>query len=172
MTGTATILTGADVAPVEARETMSPMSSPTPPNASPTAAEKIAAEKIAAEKYVSLRTKKRNGDEVATPVWIAALPDGSLGFTTDLTSGKAKRIRNFPEVTLQACTARGALKDGSSAVAATAAVLTGPDAAPVQAAIKAKYGFMVSLIEFGATVRRVVTRGEQSPPTAIRIVVG
>jgi PPOX class probable F420-dependent enzyme len=124
---------------------------------------------IASEKYVSLRTKKRNGDEVATPVWIAALADGSLGFTTDLTSGKAKRIRNFPEVTLQACNARGALKPGTTAVDATATVLSGAEAEPVQAAIKAKYGLMVSLIELGATVRRVVTRGEQSPAAAIRI---
>jgi len=118
---------------------------------------------------VSLRTKKRNGDEVATPVWIAALGDGALGFTTDLTSGKAKRIRNFADVTLQPCNARGVVKDATTAVTGTATVLSGADVEPVQAAIKAKYGLIVSLIGVAYTVRRVVTRGAQSPPAAIRI---
>jgi hypothetical protein len=40
------------------------------------------ASSIATEKYVSLSTHKNNGDLVATPAWIAALPDGSIGFTT------------------------------------------------------------------------------------------
>eukprot|EP01041_Mallomonas_annulata_P039253 gene39252-62897_t len=68
---------------------------------------------IASEKYVSLSTRKKNGDLVATPVWIAPLADGALGFTTDLTSAKVKRIRNFADVTLQPCTARGAVKEGT-----------------------------------------------------------
>jgi PPOX class probable F420-dependent enzyme len=124
---------------------------------------------IASEKYVSLRTKKRNGDEVATPVWIAALADGSLGFTTDLTSGKAKRIRNFPEVTLQPCNSRGVPKPGSEPVTARATVLSGADAAPIEQAIKAKYGFMVTLINVGYTIGRVVRRREKQPGGAIRL---
>ena len=36
---------------------------------------------IAAEKYVSLVTFRKNGDAVASPVWITSLPDGSAGFS-------------------------------------------------------------------------------------------
>ena len=82
---------------------------------------------IADEKYVVLTTTKKNGQTVPTPVWIAPLPDGSLGFTTELTSGKVKRIRNFPDVTLQASNVRGVVKPGSSPVTARASVLTGDD---------------------------------------------
>jgi PPOX class probable F420-dependent enzyme len=124
---------------------------------------------IANEKYVSLSTRKKNGDLLATPVWIAALPDGTLGFTTDLTSAKVKRIRNFADVTLQPCNARGALKEATESVAATATVLTGPDIAPVEAAIKAKYGVMVSLIGVGYAIGRIVSRKPKSPPAAIRL---
>jgi PPOX class probable F420-dependent enzyme len=124
---------------------------------------------IANEKYVSLSTRKKNGDLVATPVWIAALPAGALGFTTDLTSAKVKRIRNFADVTLQPCNARGALKEATESVAATATVLTGADIAPVEAAIKAKYGVMVSLIGVGYAIGRIVSRKPKSPPAAIRL---
>ena len=86
---------------------------------------------IADEKYVVLTTTKKNGQTVPTPVWIAPLPDGSLGFTTELTSGKVKRIRNFPDVTLQASNVRGVVKPGSSPVTARASVLTGDDGTAV-----------------------------------------
>ena len=124
---------------------------------------------IANEKYVSLSTRKKNGDVVATPVWIAPLPGGAMGFTTDLTSAKVKRIRNFADVTLQPCNARGAVKEGTVPVAATATVLTGADIAPVEAAIKAKYRLMVSLIGVGYAIGRIVSRKPKSPPAAIRI---
>jgi uncharacterized protein len=124
---------------------------------------------IAAEKYVAITTTKRNGDAVTSPVWIAGLPDGSLGFTTDLTSGKVKRIRNFPEVTLQPCNARGAIKPGSTLVHARATVLTDTDIADVTAAIKAKYGFMVSTMNALYSVREFFSRKPGSPAAAIRL---
>jgi uncharacterized protein len=113
---------------------------------------------ISDEKYVLITTTRRNGQTVSSPVWIAPLADGSAGFTTDMTSGKVKRIRNHPAVTLQACSVRGKIKPGSEAVAATASVLTGADAAPIQAAIKAKYGFMITLLGIGEKLRVLFKR--------------
>lgn len=127
---------------------------------------------LANEKYVSLATRKKNGHAVSTPVWIAALPDGALGFTTELASGKVKRIRNFADVTLQACNSRGALKDGTTAVPATATVLTDADAAPVEAAIAAKYGFMFTLINSASAIGRFVRRKPKAPSAAIRLELG
>lgn len=57
-------------------------------------------------RYVSLRTFRRTGVAVDTPVWAAA--DGSrLYVMTTLSTGKAKRIRNNPLVEVAACDMRG-----------------------------------------------------------------
>ena len=124
---------------------------------------------LAAEKYVALVTTKKNGTHVSTPVWIAPLPDGALGFTTELASGKVKRIRNFPSVSLQPSNSRGTVKPGSTPVAATASVLTGADVAPVLAAIKQKYGFFVVLIGALDALRKLVKRSNGAERVAIRI---
>jgi PPOX class probable F420-dependent enzyme len=124
---------------------------------------------LADEKYVVLTTTKRSGDKVPTAVWIAGMPGGALGFTTDLTSGKAKRIRNFPEVTLQPCNSRGVPKPGTEPVSARATVLSGADAEPIEQAIKAKYGFMVTLVNVGYEIGRIVRRRQKQPSGAIRI---
>lgn len=124
---------------------------------------------IGDEKYVSLTTTKKNGDTVSSPVWIAALAGGALGFTTDSTSGKVKRIRNFPEVTLQPCNSRGVVKDGSSPVAATATVVTESDVDAVAAAINAKYGMMVKVMGAVYAVRGLFSRGPKSSRAAVRL---
>mgnify|MGYP000473367737 CR=1 FL=1 len=62
---------------------------------------------LAREKYVSLTTFRRDGSPVATPVWIAALDDGRLAFTTDPSSWKVKRVRRNATVELRPCTVRG-----------------------------------------------------------------
>lgn len=110
---------------------------------------------IADEKYVLLTTTRRNGDTVPTPVWIAPLPDGLAGFTTDLTSGKVKRIRNNPSVTLQPCSVRGRVTPGSTVVTATAEAVTGADAAAITKAINGKYWAMAKLIGIGGLLRKV-----------------
>ena len=124
---------------------------------------------IADEKYVVLTTTKKNGQTVPTPVWIAPLADGSLGFTTELTSGNVKRIRNFPDVTLQASNVRGVVKPGSSPVTARASVLTGDDGTAVETAIAAKYPVMVGLFRVGASLRKLVKRSDPAPRAAIRV---
>ncbi|MEZ5249426.1 MAG: hypothetical protein R2713_09520 [Ilumatobacteraceae bacterium] len=43
---------------------------------------------LADEKYVVLTTTRKDGRSVPTPVWIAALPDGALGFTTELRAAR------------------------------------------------------------------------------------
>ncbi len=113
---------------------------------------------IADETYVLLTTFRRNGDAVPTPVWIAALPDGTAGFTTEDGSGKVKRIRNNPRVTLQPCDMRGRVKAGSAVVEATAAVLVGDAARPVRDAIRRRHPVMTSMFKVADLFRRVVRR--------------
>lgn len=126
---------------------------------------------IADEKYVVLTTRRKNGQTVPTAVWIARLPDGSMGFTTDLTSGKVKRIRNFADVTLQPSNMRGVVRPGTEPVAATASILTGTEVDPVETAILKKYGIPARLIGLGAAIRKLLKRNAPDERAAIRLVL-
>src|SRR4051812_42665636 len=92
------------------------------------------------EKYLLLTTFKRDGSPVASPVWVAALEGGTIGFYTSSGSGKAKRLAHTTRVTVQPCDARGRPASGSQAVEATARVVTGPELEAIRAKIVAKYG--------------------------------
>jgi uncharacterized protein len=98
---------------------------------------------LAGEKYVSLTTYRKNGESSAKPVWITGLGDGRIGFTTDATSLKVKRIRNDGRVRLQPCDMRGNVRAGTSPVDADAVILDDGegDEAIVRAAIAKKYGW-------------------------------
>ena len=126
---------------------------------------------IADHKYVSFTTFKKNGDAVSCPVWIAPLGNGSAGFTTDATSGKVKRLRNNPKVTLQACDMRGRVTADQQVVEATAVPVTGADAELVTAAIKKKYGLPVTVIGALAALRAFVTRKKASERAAVVITL-
>lgn len=109
-------------------------------------------------RYVSIATRRRNGATVDTAVWIVDLGDGTVGFTTDVTAGKVKRIRNFPEVTLQPCDRRGLIDPGAPTWTGAAKVLTGDAARPVVAAIRRKYGWQVVAIDVASWIRSLWTR--------------
>lgn len=44
------------------------------------------------EKYLLFTTFERDGTPVSSPVWVAALDGGSVGFYTSSGTGKAKRL--------------------------------------------------------------------------------
>ena len=67
----------------------------------------LAAMSLENEKYVLLTTFRRDGRAVSTPVWLVQMPDGEFGFSTGSESGKAKRLRHTPRVTLQGCDRSG-----------------------------------------------------------------
>ena len=123
---------------------------------------------IADEKYVLLTTFRRNGDAVATPVWIVALPESAAGFTTEIDSGKVKRIVNNPSVTLQACNMRGSVRPGAPVVNATAEVLQGAAAHEVGTAINRKYRAATALLAVGGFLHKLLRRVE-APNCAIRM---
>ena len=123
---------------------------------------------ITDEKYVLLTTFRKNGDGVGTPVWIVSLSDGTAGFTTEVDSGKVKRIRNNPSVTLQACNLRGKVTADSAVVTATADVLLGADARPVTKAVRRKYRVAILLLDVGTLFRKLLRRAE-AEECAIRL---
>ena len=103
---------------------------------------------LADERYISIESFKKDGQGVRTPVWCAPL-EGAIVVVTDGTSYKVKRIRRNPKVRLAPCDARGNVRgewaDGE------ASIMTDPDRIKrAHAALKAKYGWQVGVLDLGA----------------------
>lgn len=114
---------------------------------------------LADETYVSLTTYRRSGEGVATPVWVVAADDGDLGVWTASESGKVKRLRHEPRVSVQPCDVRGRVRPGTEPVTGTAEVVrSGRRYDQVQAAVDAKYGALARLTRLGGRLRRLVAR--------------
>jgi PPOX class probable F420-dependent enzyme len=102
-------------------------------------------------RFVRLATFRKSGEEVATPVWFV-LHDGRLHVTTPPGSGKMKRIRNDPRVTLTPSDFRGRPKGGPT-VEGIARDVGDEPAAGVEAALLRKYWFGMRMLRlFGRDV--------------------
>ncbi|MFN8544925.1 MAG: PPOX class F420-dependent oxidoreductase [Candidatus Binatia bacterium] len=101
--------------------------------------------------YVSLRSYKRDGSPVDTPVWAAPL-EGTLVVFTLRDSFKVKRIRRNPRVQVARCGMFGAVsgtwRDGTCRI-----VESPTDEARAYHALDAKYGWQMRL---GTLMRRFV----------------
>jgi len=109
---------------------------------------------VAANRYISLTTYRRDGTPVATPVWVADLGDGTVGFTTGADSGKVKRLGHTPDVRVAPCNARGVVPPGSPVWAGSARVARAADHARVRAAVASRYGWQFRLVELAGRLRR------------------
>ena len=96
--------------------------------------------------YISLATRKRSGEWVATPVWFA--PDkGSYYVFSAGNAGKVKRLRNFSESRIAACTFNGTLT--GDWLDTQAYVLDDKtDQAIALAALRRKYGLQMLAADF------------------------
>lgn len=91
---------------------------------------------IRGQKYISLKTFRKSGAPVATPVWFGE-EDEKLYVMTRSISGKYKRIRNNPAVRVAPCTIRGVATGAESA--AGARILPSEEQARARATIERKY---------------------------------
>ncbi len=104
-------------------------------------------------KYISSTTYRKSGAAVPTPTWIVPLDEGRVGFWTSSRSGKYKRLRNNPRITIQPSDSRGRIAAGTSATEGTAELVTsGADFDAIQSKVRAKYGFMVGMSRFFNTL--------------------
>lgn len=123
------------------------------------------AARIGAEKFVSMVTFKRNGDAVASPMWIAADGDALVVWTPS-EAWKVKRVRRDPRVTLTPCGRTGKVAAGAPTLHATAEVVSEDDyVARAAALIKAKYGLQFHVI---TSIEALFTRGRKER-VAVRI---
>jgi uncharacterized protein len=108
---------------------------------------------ISDEKYISSTTYRKTGSPVATPTWIVPLDGDRVGFWTSSRSGKYKRLRNNPKITVQPSDGRGRVKDGTTAVDGSVHLVTsGPDFDAIQSKVRAKYGAMVHMAKMFNTL--------------------
>jgi PPOX class probable F420-dependent enzyme len=100
----------------------------------------------ARERYVNLATFRKNGQEVKTPVWLAA-EDGKTFVYTNITSGKVKRIRNNGRARVAPSDMRGNVK--GDWVDAKARLVEDPEARDRgMNALIDKYGWQMRLVLF------------------------
>jgi len=114
------------------------------------------------ERYMSLRTFRRDGTPVATPVWVTPFGEGSVAFWTSSGSGKAKRLAHTSRVTVQPSDARGRVKPGTDPIEATARVVEGEELEEIRRQVKAKYGFQTKITKALGTLYGIV-KGKRMP---------
>jgi PPOX class probable F420-dependent enzyme len=117
---------------------------------------------LAAERFVSVTTFKRDGTPVATPVWCAG-QDGSLLVFTEADSGKVKRLRHNPRVSVAPCMARG--RPLGPAVDGTADIVG--DTGQVEELLASKYAWAWPAYNLLMAAMRRVRR--QAPPKAVTL---
>ena len=110
---------------------------------------------ISDEKYVASTTYRKSGAAVTTPTWIVPLDGGQVGFWTSSASGKFKRLRNNPRITLQPSDARGRAKAGSPVSGTAQLVTSGAEFDAIQRKVRAKYGVMVHMSRFFNTLGHI-----------------
>jgi len=109
------------------------------------------ADTLDAAKYINLRSYKKNGDAVDTPVWFARTADKLVVFTNG-TSYKVKRIRRNPRVQVARCDVRGKLL-GPWQDATCRPVEREPERiSAAYGALNAKYGLLMRVGTFFATL--------------------
>ena len=96
-------------------------------------------------RYVSLATFRKNGAEVATPVWFAA-SGGKLYVFTAGDSGKVKRLRHTTRARVAPADSRGRVRGPWQG--ATAHLVAEPQVIErAHAALRTKYGWQASLAD-------------------------
>ncbi|MFG2780313.1 PPOX class F420-dependent oxidoreductase [Streptomyces prunicolor] len=90
------------------------------------------------------RSDRRDGQAVPTPVG-GFVEDGTLYVLTPPETGKVKRMRNNPQVTIAPCDMKGTVPAGVPAVRATARLLDPAETARVQEMMRRRF-FMYRLV--------------------------
>jgi len=101
------------------------------------------------DKYISLRTFRKSGIGVDTPVWFALHNEGSLYCYSAGNVGKVKRLRNSNKAEVALCDYRGKLNGSWQSVQATLIDETKEKQLAFQL-LRGKYGFQFRLLDLAA----------------------
>lgn len=101
-------------------------------------------EELRESRYALLRTYRRDGTAVDTPIWFTT--DGAdLVFRTK-TGPKTQRLSRDPRVELRACDHRGRVNDSALTVPGHATRLSGAQAAAGDRALRRRYGWQYTVV--------------------------
>ncbi|MEO5608501.1 MAG: PPOX class F420-dependent oxidoreductase [Ornithinibacter sp.] len=116
--------------------------------------------------FIQLTTFRKNGAPVPTPVWVVR--DGSaISAFTPIGAGKLKRLRHTSRVTVQECSRRGSVEDGTRPIEATASSSTDPaDVDRVTSLLAKKYGFQFKVVML---IEKISSRGRSRDRATITI---
>lgn len=95
-------------------------------------------------RYALLRSFRRDGTPVDTPIWFA-LDGNALLFRTKV-GPKTKRLAMRPDVELTACDYRGRLRPGATTVSGRATILSGADAEEANRLLHRRYGWQWNIV--------------------------
>lgn len=101
-------------------------------------------------KYISVTTFRRSGEPVATPVWAVPVED-KIYVSTGSRTGKVKRIRNNPGVTVALCDMVG--KNVGPPHSGTARIVSPGEHPEVHEMMLRKYGVQQRIAEMMDKVR-------------------
>jgi uncharacterized protein len=97
-----------------------------------------------AARYARLRTFRRDGTPVDTPIWFA-MDDGRVVFRTKV-GPKTRRLATRRDVELIACDHRGRVRAGTPTLAGHATVLSGAAAEQANRVLHRRYGWQWNIV--------------------------
>jgi len=95
-------------------------------------------------RYALLRTYRRDGTAVDTPIWFDVHAD-SVVFRTKI-GPKTERLTACPDVELAACDYRGQVDSDAKTFAGRATILSGIEAAEANRALHRRYGWQWNIV--------------------------
>ena len=99
---------------------------------------------LSTARYAQLRSFRRDGGAVDTPVWFVL--DGDALVLRTKEGPKTRRIAAHPSVELWPCDYRGRYPAGAETITGEARILHGPDAEVANAALHARYGWQYNVV--------------------------
>lgn len=121
--------------------------------------------RLADEKFVSLTTYKKNGDAVASPMWIGRDGD-TLVVWTPAETWKVRRVRRDPRVRLIPCGRTGKVDTTQPALTGQAEVIDDHrEVSRIESIIRRKYGLVYRVM---TVVETIAARGRK-PRVGLRI---
>jgi uncharacterized protein len=99
---------------------------------------------LSTARYAMLRTYRRDGGAVDTPIWFDVQANAVV-FRTKI-GPKTKRLAARPDVELTACDYRGQLDSDATTFTGRATILSGVDAEEANRALHRRYGWQWNIV--------------------------
>jgi uncharacterized protein len=99
---------------------------------------------LSGARYALLRTYRRDGTAVDTPMWFD-VKENSVVFRTKI-GPKTKRLSACPDVELTACDYRGRVRGDAKTFAGRATILSGVEAAEANRSLHRRYGWQWNIV--------------------------